>query len=471
MSRDSDDEAHEPGRDVVHDVEKLQKEEARRRHRLPSPSHSPHRSTSPSSHSTQDHDKTEDVTPVCTPPVLGALHAHVVAQQEARHEKKLAHEEELDAARQRIARLDLGKKPIRHEEDEDEDEAESPCSEGLPSSTCAQEGDELDLEGLDGVSPRRASSSGTHTQDGANHSKTSSCAVEQEEEKNPICTLEGQALVPLSSRSLYTGGPSLRSPPSRSSPTAMASVSEAHDNADRVSNASSSDLSDDLVSNLSSLGLSPASATTNASSWLSGAAEELQSPPLRSLKEGAGEIDYFSSSKGDADTEHHKEEVISPPSAPPAAPSTGSGCSPLMRSKACLRPIGMYASLPGEGEDAMAQSCPTIREESQPSTPTVAAVVPTKKRSLHRASTTPTIYVDAEQEMREALKEADRPLFTTPARTQSLPAESGRGRNSPTSPLSGGDVGSHKHRPSWTSRILHPSRALSSLGVAHGIVH
>lgn len=442
-------EMNEPGQREVHDVEVLEKEA--RHHPIPhhhsplhSPLHSPsHTQLSSPLHSPSDevHEDTKQgrISPSAAGPscVLAQAHAHIVAHHEARQQKAAAHAQEIDDARQRIAKLDVGKM-TRREEDDEEADSDSDSARSSP-----REGEALQLEGVGvglSTSPKSAKL------DLAQSPKSRQKRSEQEEnEKNPICTLDGRVLRPCSSRSIYTGGPAI--------------ASQANE-ADRASNASSSDLSDDIVSNLSSLGLSPASATTAASSWFGG--EEMQSPPLtRSMKEGSTEHDYFALSAREEEKEEMKEVLAEPVKL--TSPSSGSGatgCSPLMRSKACLRPAALYN--PSAAEDLMTQSCPTIKEEkSLPPSPGIATMPNNTLQRIHTASSA----LEKEAELREALKEADKPLFSMPSRTQSLPADAGR------SPLRDEGNGGRRPKQSWTSRLLHRGKGLSSLGVAHGIVH
>lgn len=452
--------SHSAGSDVAQVVETLEKEEAKHCHGLRVPLHSPRsspdlthsplsspkrmlspsNSTSPAqlSSSEQGHHHTPPL-----PPLLTHVHNQIQAHQEAQHEKRAAHEAKLDEARQRIARLDLGKKPTQHEEEEDHDD-EMPCPGSSASEVREQEGDDLELEGVENNDLRNTSSSEKNSR------------TVNEEEKNPICTLDGQFLRPCSSKSLYTGGPSIRPPVATTGATSHVRES------DQSSNASSSDLSDDLVSNLSSLALSPASATTHASSWFG--SNDLSSPPLPSPNTEAGKQDYFSRKDGTPQSDTQVQQEF----APLAKKGEGSGCSPLTRSK-CLRPAGMYASL-SVGQDAKTESCPTIREEDGPasSQPNLDSLGGKLYRANTATGATPSTRQEADDlAFAKALEEADKPVFVTPIRTQSLPAySSGSGSFSPEEAEE-----NKQDKPSWTSRLFHRTRGLSALGVAHGIVH
>ncbi|KAK9900389.1 hypothetical protein P389DRAFT_11682 [Cystobasidium minutum MCA 4210] len=445
-------EISEPGRNVVEDAKVLEKE-AKFHHGfhhspLHSPMHSPtHEDETGLKHNTASPPRSPPHCPAS--PLLAHAHAQIVAHKEARLEKQAAHAMEVDQARERIARLDVGKLK-RHEEDEEADGGETEDSDSdAEQLRSPREGDGLQLEGIDSAPTSPTSPSATI----GKKSK-----AEAEVEKNPICMLEGNMLLPCSSRALYTGGPAV----SKSAQQGGLSAEM-----DRVSN-SSSDLPDDIVSSLSSLGLSPASATTNASSWF-GNEDLLHSPlPERSLNEGKeGQQDYFPSTQENARYTDEKSAELTPPQ----KIGEGKGCSPLMRSKACLRPMGMY----NPAEDLMAQSCPTITEEegSIPSTPDANATAQTAKPNqrpptLQRSQTALTA-LEKEAELRAALVEADKPVFTVPSRTQSLPANAGSSR------WHAGDHESadegRRTKPSWTTRFLHRGKGLSSLGVAHGVVH
>lgn len=428
-------EMNEPGREIVKDAQVLEKE-AKIHHGLHSPLHSPiHSPTHLHDENTHEHRK----SPTHTPPLLAHAHARIAACQEARQEKAAAHAQEIDEARERIARLDVGK-IARHEEEEEDEDSDSDSAKSSP-----REGDALQMEGIG--SPKTSPTSPGSGSETFKQASSKKKAQEDEIEKNPICTLEGNMLRPCSSRALYTGGPA---------------VTKAADNdieADRVSNASSSDLSDDIVSNLSSLGLSPASATTNASSWFG--SEDLHSPPEPTLKESTeGSLNYFPTVI-QQEKQKGREEQSADNCAHAPLPAERTGCSPLVRSKACLRPMGIYN--PSAAEDTMTQSCPTIQEESQSSTPTASSP---SFPSLHRSQTASTA-LEKEAELREALIEADKPLFTIPARTQSLPANAGRSASD--SAGDGGEARKTKH--GWATRFLHRGKGLTSLGVAHGVVH